>query len=287
MIIFDKIVDEALKNQPSLTHLRAVVEKELLHHDILLVMRNSGFLKKLTFIGGTCLRSCYGGIRLSEDLDFTGDFNFNKESLSTFSDIIKENLFKKYGLHVSVTEPKHEKEIVDTWKIKIETRPESKNLPSQRINLDICALKSYDVRPIMLLNPYGVDLGTSGLIIRAQSLEEIYADKLIAFALRENRIKYRDIWDIGWCHGKNIKPKLDLIPFKIKDRKVSPPFFLEKFEERAALMENNQTLCDEFKKEMSRFLTTDYTSTSYLEDLWQFTTSLIKDFSFAIKALDF
>jgi predicted nucleotidyltransferase component of viral defense system len=48
------------------------VEKELLHHDILREMSMAGLLKNLTFIGGTCLRACYGSSRLSEDLDFTG-----------------------------------------------------------------------------------------------------------------------------------------------------------------------------------------------------------------------
>jgi hypothetical protein len=38
----------------------------------------------------------------------------------------------------------------------------------------------------MLINPYGVDMGTNGLIIQAQSREEIYTDKLLEFALRPN-----------------------------------------------------------------------------------------------------
>jgi len=50
----------------------------------------------------------------------------------------------------------------------------------------------------MLRNLYGVDLGTSGIILRAQSREEILADKVIALAFRENRIKNRNLWDIAW-----------------------------------------------------------------------------------------
>jgi predicted nucleotidyltransferase component of viral defense system len=49
---------------------------------------------------------------------------------------------------------------------------------------------------MMLRNLYGVDLGTSGLILQAQSREEILADKVVALAWRENRIKNRDLWDI-------------------------------------------------------------------------------------------
>lgn len=279
MIMFDKIVNEALANQPKLATLRAVVEKEILHHDILLAMRNAKLLEKLTFIGGTCLRSCYGGVRLSEDLDFTGGLDFDRDVLINLGQVINNNLRKKYELKVHVSEPKKNSDFVDTWKIRIETRGASKHLPAQRINIDICALKSYDIRPQLLLNPYGVDLGTSGLVINAQSLEEIYADKLIAFALRPNRIKYRDIWDISWCHSKNINPKIDLIPFKIKDRKTDLSLFLEEYKHRTEAMQNHKTLRQEFNLEMRRFLTSEYTSDeTHLDDLWVFTSYLMKNF---------
>ena len=60
-----------------------VVEKELLHHDILRILSKTDLLKNLTFIGGTCLRLCYGGVRLSEDLDFTGGLDFSRSDLSS------------------------------------------------------------------------------------------------------------------------------------------------------------------------------------------------------------
>jgi len=60
MSLFDNLVDEAVRNHPELSILRPVVEKELLHHDILREMSDSGVLSSLTFIGGTCLRACYG-----------------------------------------------------------------------------------------------------------------------------------------------------------------------------------------------------------------------------------
>ena len=69
MSLFEQLVNEALRNQNGLGPLQAVVEKELLHHDILREMSRAGLLASLTFIGGTCLRACYGSSRLSEDLD--------------------------------------------------------------------------------------------------------------------------------------------------------------------------------------------------------------------------
>ena len=202
MSLFDKLVTEALKNQSELLALRVVVEKELLHYDILRVLSQNNLLVDLTFVGGTALRTCYGGIRLSEDLDFTGGINFSRTSLETMSQTLTSSLNEKYGLEVNVSEPAKDISNVDTWKIKVITKPQQKHLPAQLINInfDICAIASYERQPMLLINPYGVDMGTSGLIVQTQSIDEIYTDKLIAFALRPNRIKYRDLWDIMWLH---------------------------------------------------------------------------------------
>jgi len=103
--LFDRLVDEALKNQEELAPLRAVVEKELLHHDIIREMSAAGLLEELTFIGGTCLRACYGSNRLSEDLDFAGGRNFTRDALKDLGVTLVESLQTKYGLDVEVSEP--------------------------------------------------------------------------------------------------------------------------------------------------------------------------------------
>lgn len=254
MNLFDQLVTEALKNQSDLSTLRMVVEKELLHHDILRILSQHQLLTDLTFIGGTCLRACYGGIRLSEDLDFTGGSHFTRDSLSTMGNILTETLHTKYGLSVNVSEPMKDIKNVDTWKIKVETRPQHKHFPAQRINIDICAIPSYDKRPMLLLNPYGVDMGTAGLIIQAQSREEIFTDKLLAFALRPNRIKYRDIWDILWLYQLGLKPIFELIPDKLHDRNHDLSEFIHLFNDRKKLLLENEKLQSEFKQEMRRFL---------------------------------
>ena len=142
------------------------------------------------------MRACYGANLLSEDLNFTGGAHFKRESLAELKTVLTDRLQKKYGLSVEVSEPQKETGNVDTWKLRIQTRPERKDLPAQRINIDICAIPSYLSQPRVLLNPYGVDMGTQGLILNAQALEEIYADKILAFALRHGRIKNRDLWDL-------------------------------------------------------------------------------------------
>lgn len=214
MSLFDRLVDEALRARADLASLRPVVETELLHHDILRELSEAGLLAGLTFVGGTCLRACYGSARFSENLDLTGGSDFRQRDLAELGNVLTKRLKDRYGLPVRVSEPTKTGGNASTWKLVIETRPGRRHLPAQRINLDICAIPSHDPRPMMLRNLYGVDLGTSGLILQAQSREELLADKVIAIAFRGNRIKNRDLWDIAWLIQQGIEPPVELIPAK-------------------------------------------------------------------------
>jgi hypothetical protein len=231
-----------------------VVEKELLHHDILREMAAAGLLAGLTFIGGTCLRACYGSSRLSEDLDFTGGNEFRRGDLAELGNVLTHRLKSRYGLPVRVSEPVKTGGNVSTWKLVIETRPGQRHLPAQRINLDICGIPSHDPRPMMLRNLYGIDLGTSGLILQAQSREEILADKVIAVAFRENRIKNRDLWDIGWLTQQSVELPAHLIPVKIRDHDRGAAAFVTSLEARLAALRTQSDVRLEFIKEMRRFL---------------------------------
>ncbi len=279
MNLFDQLVNVAMQQQQSLITLRPVVEKELLHHDILRVLSQEGLLHQLTFMGGTCLRACYGASRLSEDLDFTGGHNFTRDQLTTMGQLLSKSLQAKYGLKVEVAEPVREQGNVDTWKLKVQTRPGQKDLPAQRINIDVCAIPSYQVRPMVLLNAYGVDMGTSGLIVRAESREEIFADKLLAFALRPNRLKHRDIWDIAWLTQQKVKPALELIAQKLSDHQVTKPVYLNAFSERLRNLNNEPQMAIEFQKEMSRFLPNESAKENIKSPLyWTYLCNLLSDF---------
>ena len=278
MNLFEHLVSEALKNQGELAPLQGVVEKELLHHEIIREMSTAGLLTGLTFIGGTCLRACYGSNRLSEDLDFTGGGDFKREMLCDLSGVLVERLFAKYGLRVEVSEPVRESGSVDTWKLRMITRPEQKGEPSQRINIDICAIPSYDRRPVVLRNFYGVDMGTAGLIIQAQSREEILADKLVAFALRPNRLKNRDIWDIGWLKQQNIELQLELIPKKVSDHCCTVDRYTSLISERSALLQRDPAVRADFIHEMRRFLPhKTVQDTVEHADFWTYLVSVVQE----------
>jgi len=256
--------------------LRVVIEKELLHHDILREMSGAGLLDRLTFVGGTCLRTCYGSNRLSEDLYFTGGHDFKRATLNDLGRVLTRSLYRKYGLHVTVSEPTRETGNVDTWKLKVNTRPEQKNLPVQRISIDICAIPSYDSRPVLLRNHYNVDMGTSGLIVRAQSRQEILADKIVALALRPNRVKNRDLWDIGWLKQHNIDVPLDLVVKKIEDYQCNIENFLALLDDRKQTLLGVPDANSNFIWEMRRFLPPQVVSgTVETEEFWEYLMDLI------------
>jgi predicted nucleotidyltransferase component of viral defense system len=274
------MVDQALRSRAELKALRPVVEKELLHHDILRELAQAGLLAGLTFIGGACLRACYGSERLSEVLDFTGGGNFQRHDLAALARVLEERLLIRYGLPVRVSEPVKTSGNVSTWKITIETRPQHKHLPAQRIHLDICAIPSHDPRPMMLRNLYGIDLGTSGLILQAESREEILADKMIALAFRENRIKNRDLWDIAWLVRQGIKLPGNLIPLKIHDHQRTESEFVELLRARVEAIKTRPEMREDFVEEMRRFLPVA-TARDTIETIpfWSYLTQLVDDLS--------
>ncbi|MBQ7158200.1 MAG: nucleotidyl transferase AbiEii/AbiGii toxin family protein [Treponema sp.] len=265
MTAFDTLVEQVISQNTDYPTLRTVIEKELLHYDILRCMSEAGFLKNLTFMGGTCLRDCYGSVRLSEDLDFTGGFDFSKNDLSELGDVIQKTVHHKYNLPVMVTEPEKENGNTETWKIKIITRPERPDFPSQKINIDICMLPSHERKVSMLKNPYGIDMGTDGVLLYAESLAEILCDKVIAFARRPNRVKNRDLWDIHWLSQKSVALNRELLLKKLDDRKIAEIDFLGQYKMRLSEVRGGQK---SFLFEMRRFLMPSSFTPQFESEMW-------------------
>lgn len=122
-------------------------------------------------------------------------------------------------------------------------------------------------------------MGTSGLILNAQSSEETFADKLVAFALRTNRLKNRDLWDIAWLHQQRIKPALEVIISKLNDHHAKPDAYLKAFSERATSLKNDPEIAKEFRKEMARFLPNETVKeTVNSEKFWEYLSNLMENY---------
>lgn len=279
MNCFDKLVEQVIAQNTDYPVLRTVIEKELLHQDILRVMSEGGYLKNLTFMGGTCLRDCYDSPRMSEDLDFTGGFDFSKDDMKDLGRDISQAIYQKYDFQVSVTEPEREEGNTDTWKIKIITRPQRPDFPSQKINIDICHLPSHERKVSMLKNLYGVAAGTDGILLHAESLHEILCDKLIAFARRPNRVKNRDLWDIHWLSQRGVQANGNLLGQKLADRRISESDFLLQCRQRLSAIQGGQA---DFLFEMKRFLLPSAFTLQFTSEMWwQYLLNLLEQLVFS------
>ena len=225
---FAKMVDQAMKIKGR-EGLRPVVEKELLHYDILFALNQEGFLKDLTFQGGTSLRLCYGSDRFSEDLGFAGGPTFSSIKLQKIADTLEKYLGGRYGLEVDVKEPKELRDLpqndgitVDKWQVSVTTAPGNSRLPRQRIKFEVANIPAYTSTRLTLARNYSfLPNGYEDTLLKVETPDEIMADKLVAFPACTSHIRHRDIWDLRFLMrmDERIRPKVnaDLVQKKLAD----------------------------------------------------------------------
>lgn len=150
-----KQLQQVLEFNPDFAAITPVIEKEILHHDIMAVLVNTGAMQQLSFIGGTSLRMCFNSSRLSEDLDFNSSLNFKPSDFSGLEDEIRDYLQKKYETDVWVNKPSELMQGNTTsWKISIEKEANRPDLPRQKLHIDVCAIPSFDINSRPLINHY-------------------------------------------------------------------------------------------------------------------------------------
>jgi len=255
---FSYLVNLAMQ-QNDHSHMRPVIEKELLHYDILYALDQAQLLDQLTFQGGTALRLCYGLERFSEDLDFCGGRGFKKAQLVAMKECLESYLGKRYGLEVTVKEPKEMKEDpkyaainVDKWQIAVTTAPDRKDIPKQKIKVEVANVDAYTRQPKALLKNYNfLPDGYEDTLIMTESLNEIMADKIVSFVNTEKYVRYRDIWDLVWLIRQGAEFNKELVHKKIEDYKILG--YLDKLNEKELVLED-LVMGKTFMSEMSRFI---------------------------------
>ncbi len=246
---------QIVQSNPEYAAITPVIEKEILHHDIMDVLIKQGALQTLTFIGGTSLRACYNSARLSEDLDFNGGHDFTPSSFDGLEFEIQKYIQNKYETEVWVNKPTEDKQgNTSSWKISIVKEANRPDLPRQKMHIDVCAIPSFDVEKRPLINHYDIVVPTEGILIPVQSLKETLADKFIALAYRARRIKPRDIWDIVWIKQRGIDLSTDLINQKLAARNKQKEDFVKALNGQLTKLMQDEEVRDDFNMEMSRFI---------------------------------
>ena len=255
------LVDRAMEISGRM-HMRTVIEKELLHYDILFALDNAGLLDELTFQGGTSLRLCHSAPRFSEDLDFVGGTSFSSEKLLAMKACLENYIGKRYGLEIFVKqpgeltrEPENREVKVDKWQISVITAPGQRHVPRKKIRIKVANVPAYSREPRSLLHNYDfLPDGYGDILVMVETLNEVMADKLIALVNCQAYIRYRDIWDLRWLRQKGADLDLEFISAKIDDYKVTAfPEKVENMIERLPDIVHGKG----FQEQMSRFLPLD------------------------------
>lgn len=229
---FTQYVDLALADS-DLALMRPVVEKELLHYEIFSALDDAGLLTDLVFQGGTSLRLCRGSERFSEDLDFAGGREFTADSMVKIKACIESRIGARFGLKVTVKEPKKDAAAglvnVEKWMVSIETAPGSPHIARQKIKLEIANIPAYTREPVPLRMNYSVLNGQRPTIVNTETIDEVLADKVVALptsiskfqngeqTLTPTRIRHRDIWDMAWLLEQGAKLDVELVRRKVLD----------------------------------------------------------------------
>ncbi len=268
------LVDLAM-DDPRLSGMQLVVEKELLHYDILFAMERGGFLDGLVFQGGTALRLCHGAPRFSEDLDFAGGTDFTSSRLVALDDYLTEYLSGRYGLETMVKPPREIRDIPEAsklitskWRISVVTRPAQSEIPRQRVHVEVCNVPSYTSTPMSMLRNYGfLPDGYENLMIQVETKDEILADKLVAFpATLPTYTRWRDIWDMHWLEKQGAVVNADLVRAKIRDYRIDGfTALLETAIERIPDLIGS----DGFVAQMGRFLTEPVAENTIRRPAWR------------------
>ncbi|MFQ6058988.1 MAG: nucleotidyl transferase AbiEii/AbiGii toxin family protein [Anaerolineae bacterium] len=205
-----------------------VILKEALQVYTLAAIYGQPASDHITFQGGTCLRLVYGGPRYSEDVDFVTTLD-DAELAGLFEQVRREvtRLAPLFAGEVTLRVQKATQEMA-RWKVHYRA---ARQQDSTSISLEFAPYPAYTDHVAVLTPP--ADLPALPLVVvRAEALEEIMADKITAIAGRRY-VKGRDVFDLWWLKRKGIQVNRELVEKKLSDYEVQP----ERLHENLAAIE--------------------------------------------------
>ena len=135
------------------------------------------------------------------------------------------------------------------------THPERRDIPKQMIKIEVANIPAYTQEARQLVHNYDfLPDNYRNIIIMTETIEEIFADKIIAFVHCQAYVRYRDIWDLHWLKQKGASLNMQLIKKKLSDYRIEN--YLKQLNEMLERL-HGIILGPEFKKQMSRFLPED------------------------------
>lgn len=236
--------------------------KCLLHDGIFQALEKSGMLAQMVFHGGTCLQKVYGGIRLSEDLDF----NYAGQSKEKFyeigrefSQVVVDALVENYGLkanEIEIIQPKEQnldgKGDLSKWTIKVVIGAKSASFtPKSKIKVEVS--NTLTVNPILrYVRPFSEFAPFKPILTSVSSQEEMLVDKATALIGR-TYLKYRDVFDIQYLLDSNVIFNPELFLQKLQSHLPTIQEYQDTAKERKQKLLSKEAT-SAFENEMTRFI---------------------------------
>ena len=205
---FEGLADAVIARDPGLAPCRATVEKELLHMEILEALRGIRAFPRLAFKGGTCLRLCRQGKRLSEDLHFAAGRDFDAAMMDDLEGVLRDRIGSTYGLEVTVARrnfDRRDRDILARWVARVVTRPSRKrgtsNIGVQRVKIEVDSSDHPPgTSPTRAVFPYAhLVMPSRQVLVNAVPVAATLSDKLVALPwsiVNRRNPRYRDVWDL-------------------------------------------------------------------------------------------
>jgi predicted nucleotidyltransferase component of viral defense system len=190
------------------------------------------------------LRLVYEGARYSEDLDFVTTADKNK--INSIMDALAKALAKLEPLFGGQFVTKNQKESLSFYRFRIHCQKKNRH-ESFFVSVEFGCYPAYTLN-VAPLRPQKELPGLPLTLVRAESMEELLADKLGAIAGR-TFCKGRDYFDLWLLKQKGIKLDAALLKKKLKDYSTPPGNLARGL--KLASAEN-------IKNEMERFLPLKY-----------------------------
>ena len=258
---FSRIVEEATSGR-GMALLGPAVKKEVIHYAVFEYLDRAGWLERMTFQGGTCLRECYGSPRYSEDLDFNVPRASDLRDMTGLAEGLRTSLAGVFGTQVRVRPPSERRMAGEGASIALakraialETDPTDPSTPMQRVKLEVAAVPAYDVGVRFLdVSIPSLPSSLGDIMVRAESPTEICADKLVSFAA-SRYVRNRDLWDMKWVLTSGMLDRgalPGLVSRKVRDYGLEDRWegLLSEAPERAS----RALRADAFRDEMLRFV---------------------------------
>ena len=183
-----------------------LVRSQLIQDAVLVALDETGLLDVLTLQGGSAVAGCYGGTRLSNDLDFctgrTPSADQAEELGARIGDVI-EDLYEtrvrvKLPKDAQCDRPYSEGVTTARWEVRADAFEGRPDIPLDVVKLEVASVPHETENVLDFSLPALAKIGVAGVAVVVETPLELVADKIVSLCSETRYLRIRDVWDIAY-----------------------------------------------------------------------------------------